>query len=161
MKPSSQKSFSYFSRTYKNRFDFFFHQKIISFKFLKTDLIFFFLKTKDFVLFNKHRFEFSLQKPLFFTQQKEIWFFFFFLNWNQILLLTTIDLIFLNKEEDAFINKFVWFSFVHMYNISFITCIKGVHRSQESRRPNSVQAEWVLNTFSFRNLASEFRFLDK
>ena len=38
-----------------------------------------------------------------------------------------------DKKDDAFINKFVWFSFIHMYNISFIACIKGVHRSQESR----------------------------
>ena len=102
----SKKSFSYFSGTYKNKFDFFCHQKIIFFKFLKTYLIFF-LKPKDFVLFNKQRSEFSLQKPLFFTQQKQILFYFIFykLKSNSFTHNNRFD--FLNKEDDAFINKFV------------------------------------------------------
>ena len=33
---------------------------------------------------------------------------------------------------------------------------KKVHWSQKSRRPDSVWVEWVPNTFSFRNLGSEF-----
>ena len=44
-----------------------------------------------------------------------------------------------------------------MCNVSFIACMKGVHRTQESKRPNSVWAEWVPNTFPFHNLASKFR----
>ena len=48
-----------------------------------------------------------------------------------------------------------------MFNISFMTYIKVVHRSQESKRPDSIWTEWVPNTFPFHNLAFEFRFLDK
>ena len=48
-----------------------------------------------------------------------------------------------------------------MFNISFMTCIKVVYWSQESRRPNSIWMEQVPNTFSFRNLASGFRSLAK
>ena len=35
-------------------------------------------------------------------------------------------------------------------------CVKGVHQSRESRRLDSIWTKWVPNTFSFRNLASEF-----
>ena len=103
-------------------------------KFLKTNLIF--KRPKDLILFNKHKSEFSLQKPLFLQNKSRSNFFIyieikFFYSQQQIW-------IFLNKEEDAFLNKFVWFSFVHMYNISFITCMKGVHKLQESRRLDSV-----------------------
>ena len=51
-----------------------------------------------------------------------------------------------------------------IYVIQFCSCVqhiihvmhKGVHWTQESRRPDYVWAEWVPNTFPFRNLASEF-----
>ena len=42
-----------------------------------------------------------------------------------------------------------------MFNILLNIMHKRVYWSLESRRPNSVWAEWVSNTFSFRNLASE------
>ena len=48
-----------------------------------------------------------------------------------------------------------------MFNISFIACIKKVHRSQESKRPDFDWADWVPNTIPFYNLASRFRSLDK
>ena len=48
-----------------------------------------------------------------------------------------------------------------MFNISFMTCIKMVHWSQESRRPNSVWVEQVPSTFLFRNLTSGFKSLAK
>ena len=51
-----------------------------------------------------------------------------------------------------------------IYVIQFCSCVqhiihvmhKGVHWTQESRRPDYVWAEWMPNTFPFRNLASEF-----
>ena len=45
------------------------------------------------------------------------------------------------------------------YNISFNIIQKGIYQSLESRRPDSVWAEQVPNTFPFRNLAPELKIL--
>ena len=45
----------------------------------------------------------------------------------------------------------------YVFNISFNIMQKKVYWSLESRRPDFVWAEWVPNTFPFRNLASELR----
>ena len=135
--------------------------------FLSQKQIWSFIKPKPFFLsfqkliwcffFHKNIFDFSFINNFFFflSSQKQIWFFI-----NQIQFFSThnnrFEFFLKNKEEDAFINKFVWFSLFHMYNISFISCIKGVHRSQESRRPDFVWVECVPNTFPFRNLTSKF-----
>ena len=98
--------------------------------------IWYFFKSKDFILCNKHRSEFLSTKTIFSTYYKtNLVFFnkpksFFFNHQNR-------SEFFLNKEKDTFINKFVWFSLFHLCNISFIACIKGVHRSQESRKLDS------------------------
>ena len=53
---------------------------------------------------------------------------------------------------------FLFFYFFYFLCVQHIIHVmhKGVHWSQESRRPDSVWVEWVPNTFSFRNLAFEF-----
>ena len=48
----------------------------------------------------------------------------------------------------------MWFSLFHMFNISFIACIKEVHWSWESRRPDSVWAG-VDNRFCTYDLIKE------
>ena len=128
--------------TYKNRSNFFLYTNLKKKK--KTDKTFY--KSKTF---------FFLKKNF----QKQFWFFWISTKLNFLIKKTYLNFLsqkkniffldnknrseffFLNKEVDAFINKFVWFTFFHMYNISFIACIKRVDWSQESRRPNSVGAE--------------------
>ena len=48
----------------------------------------------------------------------------------------------------------MWLSSFHMFNISFIACIKEVHWSWESRRPDSVWAG-VDNRFCTHDLIKE------
>ena len=107
----------------KNRFEF----SIIKnhFLVLKKKKIWYFSNQKTLFPVINTDMNFYLQKPLFstyykidlvfwqikinfFHQPKQIWFF--------------------SKGETSFINKFLWFNFFHMFNISFMTCIKRVHR---------------------------------
>ena len=110
----------------------FYKSKNTFFKFLKTDLIFF--KSKDFVLCNKKTYvNFYVQKPFFIHIIKQIWQF-----WQikTIFFLSSPKQIwFFSKEETSFINKFAWFKFFYIFNISFMTCIKRYidHNSLEDQ----------------------------
>ena len=133
----SKNLFLFFLCTYKNRFDIFSIYKFDFPYYHKTDLIFlspknqvflvlknrsdiFFLKPKDFNLFNKHRFEFFSPKIIFSTHKKKN---LIFLNQNQFLSQHKSE--FFNKEEHAFINRLMWFSFSCVQHIIHVMDKKG------------------------------------
>ena len=94
----------------------------IFFVHIKNRSYFSFMK-KPIFLFPKNRYDFSfIKKPLLFSSQKNI---FDFSKPNSNFLSQQLIWILFYKEEDAFISKLVWFSFVHMCNILFMSCIKG------------------------------------
>ena len=139
--------FLIFPYKYKNKSDFFFSiYKFDFFCYHKTDLIFlspknqfflvlknrfdnFFLNQKTLIYLINTNLNFALQK-LFFLHIKNRSHF----SKPKSIFITTQIWIF-NKESDAFINKLMWFSFVHVYNISFMSCIKGYtgHKSLEDQ----------------------------
>ena len=113
--------------------------------FYKTNLIFLYTKQKPifFSLVPKTDLIFLNQKTLFYLI-KQIWFFFFTKNYfvffyiykNRSDFFKTksnffyykTDLNCFSKEDDTLINRLMWLSLVkvfHVYNISFIACIKG------------------------------------
>ena len=84
---------------------------------------------------------------------------FFFNDSNQFSLFTKTDLNFFLKRgymHNIDLCELVLVKCLScMFNILLNIMHKRVYWSLESRRPDSVWAEWVSNTFSFRNLASE------
>ena len=140
----------------QNRTDFFYIQTKNQFfpLVLKIDLIFLNQKTLFYLIKQDLIFFFFTKNYFFLPIPKQIWFFL-----NQINFLLQDRFEFFSKEEDTLINRLMWLSLVkvfHVYNISFISCIKGVHWSWKFRRPNSIWVEWVPNTFPFCNPASKF-----
>ena len=115
------------------------HQKIILLNITKQILIFI-IKNPSF--FTSHK------TDLYFDKQKSI----FFNNKNR---------------SDFFKQKKRFHQYINLCNLIFYSHVQHimhdmhniVHWWQESRRPDFVWAEWVPNTFPFRNLASGFRFL--
>ena len=75
--------------------------------------------------------------------------------------------IFLNKYDFSFERRHIHVA--NLFRLIFVKCSscefnissnimqKMIYWSLESRRPDSVWAEWVLNTFPFHNLALELR----
>ena len=143
----SKNLFLIFPYTYKNKSDFFFNIQIwffllsqdrFDFSFTKKPIFlvlknrldtFFFKNEKTLIYLINAYLNFSLQK-LFFLHIKNRSHF----SKPKSNFLTTQIWIF-NKEEGAFINKLMWFSFVHVCNISFMSCIKRYigHKSLEDQ----------------------------
>ena len=62
----------------------------------------------------------------------------------------------MRKEQFSHVNFYLIFV-SHVQHIIY-DMHNIVHWSQESRRPDSIWAEWVPNTFPFRNLTLDFTF---
>ena len=87
-----------------------------------------------------------------------------FLYKSQLFLIHKIDLNF-SKKEDTFIREIYLSqcqsSVYHVYSTYHSHHPKRVFWSLKSRRLDSVWVEWVLNTFSFCNIALELRIFGK
>ena len=122
-----------FFKTYKNKFDF----SIVK---------------NHFFLSSQYRSRFLPSKTNFSTYYKidlVFWqIIFFFINQNKFEFFLNIRRDFIHKKICV-----IWFFFIHMFNISFITCIKKYigHKSLEGQ----------TSIFPFSNLASGFGFLVK
>ena len=117
----------------------------------------FLLRKSFFKIYNKIDPNFCHHKTFFLHPTKQIW---YFDKSKSFFLTIKTYLIFFNKN-----NRF--HPYINLCDLTFHSHVQHimhdmhsiVHWSQESRRPNFVWAEWVPNTFPFRNLVSGFRFL--
>ena len=118
-----------------------------------------FFKSKDFSLCKKHRFESFLSPKTTY----------FYILQNRSGILTNQNQFFTNQNKSDYFQKKRLHSKINLCDLIFVSHVqhiihdmhKKVHWSQESRRPDSLWAEWVPNTFLFLNLASYLVLLDK